>query len=183
MEVTAFFTSRRPSPLISNINPFRWEDPARCLRPKLALMRSWMRQKNTTGVFLFYFCKWSVRTQAWHLTFLARLKFASRLYLASIHRDLTEEDIRSVFSAFGTIKDCDMAKYASIFKNNQHSCVKSRLEHFSVYLYIENKLKFSLRLIFLRYPPGMEQQKYNELHKNSASSGQRKYFPWWVVGS
>ena len=35
-----------------------------------------------------------------------------RLYLASIHRDLTEEDIRSVFSAFGTIKDCDMAKYA-----------------------------------------------------------------------
>jgi len=62
----------------------------------------------------------------------------NRLYLASIHRDLTEEDIRSVFSAFGTIKDCDMAKY----------------------------------------PPGMEQQKYNELHKNSASSGQRKYFPW-----
>merc|ERR1719341_684918 len=61
----------------------------------------------------------------------------NRLYLASIHRDLTEEDIRSVFSAFGTIKDCDMAKY----------------------------------------PPGMEQQKYNELHKNSASSGQRKYFP------
>merc|ERR1719273_1671139 len=33
----------------------------------------------------------------------------NRLYLASIHRDLTEEDIRSVFSAFGTIKDCDMA--------------------------------------------------------------------------
>jgi len=62
----------------------------------------------------------------------------NRLYLASIHRDLTEEDIRSVFSAFGTIKECDMSKY----------------------------------------PPGMEQQKYNELHKNSASSGQRKYFPW-----
>merc|ERR1719500_1770620 len=33
----------------------------------------------------------------------------NRLYLASIHRDLTEEDIRSVFSAFGTIKECDMS--------------------------------------------------------------------------
>ena len=39
-------------------------------------------------------------------------KHPLKIPLASIHRDLTEEDIRSVFSAFGTIKDCDMAKYA-----------------------------------------------------------------------
>jgi len=61
----------------------------------------------------------------------------NRLYVASIHKDLTDDDIRSVFSAFGTIKMCEMA----------------------------------------RYPPTPEQMKYNELHKNSASSGQRKYFP------
>lgn len=61
----------------------------------------------------------------------------NRLYVASIHKDLTDDDIRSVFSAFGTIKTCEMAKY----------------------------------------PPTPEQMKYNELHKNSASSGQRKYFP------
>merc|ERR1719341_1838236 len=35
----------------------------------------------------------------------------NRLYLASIHRDLTEDDIRSVFSAFGTIKDCGYIEY------------------------------------------------------------------------
>jgi len=40
---------------------------------------------------------------------MTEAKSYNRLYLASIHRDLTEEDIRSVFSAFGTIKDCDMA--------------------------------------------------------------------------
>jgi len=61
----------------------------------------------------------------------------NRLYVASIHKDLSDDDIRSVFSAFGTIKTCELA----------------------------------------RYPPSPDQQKYNEMHKNSASSGQRKYFP------
>ena len=80
--------------------------------------------------------RWVELCKTWKLPF-----FASRLYLASIHRDLTEEDIRSVFSAFGTIKECDMSKYASII-GNQHSCVKSRLEHFLYICTHENKLKF-----------------------------------------
>merc|ERR1719273_1549677 len=33
----------------------------------------------------------------------------NRIYISSIHRDLTEEDIRSVFSAFGNIEFCDLA--------------------------------------------------------------------------
>ena len=83
--------------------------------------------------------RWVELCKTWKLPFSNT--FASRLYLASIHRDLTEEDIRSVFSAFGTIKECDMSKYASIFEN-QHSCVKSRLEHFLYICTLENKLKF-----------------------------------------
>jgi len=33
----------------------------------------------------------------------------NRIYISSIHKDLSDEDIRSVFSAFGTIKFCDLA--------------------------------------------------------------------------
>jgi len=33
----------------------------------------------------------------------------NRIYISSIHKDLSDEDIRSVFSAFGIIKGCDLA--------------------------------------------------------------------------
>lgn len=33
----------------------------------------------------------------------------NRIYIASIHQDLTEEDIKSVFEAFGTIVSCELA--------------------------------------------------------------------------
>jgi len=33
----------------------------------------------------------------------------NRIYISSIHKDLSDEDIRSVFSAFGNIKGCDLA--------------------------------------------------------------------------
>lgn len=33
----------------------------------------------------------------------------NRIYISSIHKDLSDEDIRSVFSAFGNIKFCDLA--------------------------------------------------------------------------
>jgi len=33
----------------------------------------------------------------------------NRIYIASIHKDLADDDIRSVFSAFGPIKSCDLA--------------------------------------------------------------------------
>ena len=33
----------------------------------------------------------------------------NRIYVASIHQDLTEDDIKSVFEAFGGIKACDLA--------------------------------------------------------------------------
>merc|ERR1719187_1689902 len=36
----------------------------------------------------------------------------NRIYIASIHKDLTEEDIKSVFSAFGPIKTCELAQSA-----------------------------------------------------------------------
>ncbi|CAF4646396.1 unnamed protein product, partial [Rotaria magnacalcarata] len=34
----------------------------------------------------------------------------NRIYIASIHPDLTENDIQSVFEAFGKIKTCTLAK-------------------------------------------------------------------------
>jgi len=33
----------------------------------------------------------------------------NRIYIASIHKDLSDDDIRSVFSAFGAIKSCELA--------------------------------------------------------------------------
>ena len=33
----------------------------------------------------------------------------NRIYVASIHKDLHDDDIRSVFSAFGPIKACELA--------------------------------------------------------------------------
>ena len=33
----------------------------------------------------------------------------NRIYVASIHQDLTEDDIKSVFEAFGAIKNCEIA--------------------------------------------------------------------------
>ena len=36
----------------------------------------------------------------------------NRIYIASIHQDLTEEDIKSVFEAFGTITFCELAMSA-----------------------------------------------------------------------
>lgn len=34
----------------------------------------------------------------------------NRIYVASIHPDLTEEDIKSVFEAFGPIRTCKLAQ-------------------------------------------------------------------------
>jgi len=39
----------------------------------------------------------------------AESKGYHRIYVSSIHKDLADEDIRSVFSAFGTIKNCNLA--------------------------------------------------------------------------
>ena len=36
----------------------------------------------------------------------------NRIYIASIHQDLTQEDIKSVFEAFGTITYCELAMSA-----------------------------------------------------------------------
>ena len=36
----------------------------------------------------------------------------NRIYIASIHQDLTEDDIKSVFEAFGTITYCELAMSA-----------------------------------------------------------------------
>ena len=33
----------------------------------------------------------------------------NRIYVASIHADLTQDDIKSVFEAFGPIQTCDLA--------------------------------------------------------------------------
>jgi len=40
---------------------------------------------------------------------IAESKTYNRIYVASIHKDLTDDDIRSVFSAFGVIKFCELA--------------------------------------------------------------------------
>lgn len=34
----------------------------------------------------------------------------NRIYVASVHRDLSDGDIRSVFEAFGKIKSCMLAR-------------------------------------------------------------------------
>lgn len=37
-------------------------------------------------------------------------KAFNRVYVASVHPDLTEQDLRSVFEAFGEITKCQLAK-------------------------------------------------------------------------
>ena len=35
----------------------------------------------------------------------------NRIYVANIHSDITEEDLRNVFMAFGKILKCQLARY------------------------------------------------------------------------
>ncbi|CAF1108474.1 unnamed protein product [Rotaria sordida] len=48
----------------------------------------------------------------------------NRIYIASIHPDLTENDIQSVFEAFGKIKTCTVAKDATINKHKGYGFIE-----------------------------------------------------------
>ena len=37
----------------------------------------------------------------------------NRIYVASVHPDISEKDLRSVFSAFGEITKCQLARHPS----------------------------------------------------------------------
>ena len=39
---------------------------------------------------------------------------AHRIYIASIHPDLKESDIRAIFEAFGTIRSCKLIPYVDV---------------------------------------------------------------------
>ena len=45
---------------------------------------------------------------------LSQRKAAARIYVGSLHYDLTETDIRGVFEAFGTITDVTMSHEPSV---------------------------------------------------------------------
>jgi len=48
----------------------------------------------------------------------------NRIYIASIHPDLTEEDIKSVFEAFGPIKTCELAMTSVPGKHKGHCFIE-----------------------------------------------------------
>ncbi len=47
-----------------------------------------------------------------------------RIYIASIHQDLTEEDIKSVFEAFGKIRSCKLAPGAAPGKHRGYGFIE-----------------------------------------------------------
>ncbi|KAF7634397.1 RNP (RRM RNA binding domain) containing [Meloidogyne graminicola] len=46
-------------------------------------------------------------------TIVGEARKFNRVYVASVHQDLLEQDLRSVFEAFGEIKNCSLGKDAS----------------------------------------------------------------------
>ena len=48
----------------------------------------------------------------------------NRIYIASIHSDLTEDDIKSVFEAFGPIKSCELAQTGVPGKHKGHCFIE-----------------------------------------------------------
>lgn len=49
---------------------------------------------------------------------MAEAKKFNRVYVSSVHPDLSEEDLRSVFEAFGRVKSCTLAK--DMFGHKKH---------------------------------------------------------------
>jgi poly(U)-binding-splicing factor PUF60 len=47
-------------------------------------------------------------------------KSYSRIYVASIHPELNESDVQSVFEAFGTIKSCNLVRDVQTGKHKYH---------------------------------------------------------------
>ena len=60
--------------------------------------------------FLPFFILISLQAQAVIDEIILEAKNYNRIYIASIHADLSEEDIKSVFEAFGPIKTCELAQ-------------------------------------------------------------------------
>ena len=61
-------------------------------------------------LFLPFFILISLQAQAVIDEIILEAKNYNRIYIASIHADLSEEDIKSVFEAFGPIKTCELAQ-------------------------------------------------------------------------
>lgn len=51
-------------------------------------------------------------------------KHYNRIYIASIHQDLTEEDIKSVFEAFGPITYCKLAQGSSPHRHKGYGFIE-----------------------------------------------------------
>lgn len=51
-------------------------------------------------------------------------KSYNRIYISSIHPELTEEDIKSVFEAFGTIEFCKLADGTSVGKHKGYGFIE-----------------------------------------------------------
>ncbi|XP_074114980.1 poly(U)-binding-splicing factor hfp isoform X2 [Cotesia typhae] len=51
-------------------------------------------------------------------------KYYNRIYIASIHQDLTEEDIKSVFEAFGPITYCKLAQGSSPHRHKGYGFIE-----------------------------------------------------------
>lgn len=56
-----------------------------------------------------------------------------RIYVASIHSELTEQDVQSVFEAFGTIKSCHLIRD---IQTGKHKFVFKIFYFFFVYIFL-----------------------------------------------
>lgn len=52
----------------------------------------------------------------------------NRIYVASVHQDLSDDDIKSVFEAFGKIKSCTLARDPTTGKHKGYGFIGERGE-------------------------------------------------------
>ena len=54
----------------------------------------------------------------------------NRIYVASVHQDLSDDDIKSVFEAFGKIKSCTLARDPTTGKHKGYGFIGEFYETF-----------------------------------------------------
>jgi RNA recognition motif-containing protein len=54
---------------------------------------------------------------------MTEAKDYNRVYVASVHPDLSESDLKSVFEAFGTVTKCQLARHQGFGKGHRYVCL------------------------------------------------------------
>uniref|UniRef100_A0A672PFH4 RRM domain-containing protein n=1 Tax=Sinocyclocheilus grahami TaxID=75366 RepID=A0A672PFH4_SINGR len=60
----------------------------------------------------------------------------NRIYVASVHPDLSDDDIKSVFEAFGRIKSCNLARDPTTGKHKGYGFIGKQAAASPIRLYI-----------------------------------------------